>query len=123
MEEFDSHNIITETPFIAFTSDYSNTPTTQFPSFWNEDWLNLAIKELDTRHFTPEQLEQYMMMIAHNASAVENERLNILKARQEEKDNMVIKLHKKGLSNEEISNLLDFSVADIIRIISNTPNK
>jgi hypothetical protein len=28
---------------------------TQYPQFWTEEWLKVALHELDTRYMTPEQ--------------------------------------------------------------------
>ena len=41
----------------------------------------------------------------------------------EERVNTVIKLHKKGKSNQEISDLLDLSIEEVVQIIDNHNNK
>ncbi len=49
---------------------------TNLPNFWEEGWIDEAIKELDKGNFTPEQRAQYEMIIAGNMTevvAIENE--------------------------------------------------
>lgn len=58
---------------------------TQFPQFWNEEWLRVAIQELDKRAFTPEQRLSYEMTISANALAVRNENKKIEEARETER--------------------------------------
>ena len=43
------------------------TKPKQFPQFWNEEWLEAAIKELDTRQMSPEKRMAYEMTISANA--------------------------------------------------------
>jgi predicted transposase/invertase (TIGR01784 family) len=52
-----------------------NEPT-QFPQFWTEEWLKVAIAELDTRRMTPEERMAYVMTLSNNAIALhmENQR-------------------------------------------------
>lgn len=54
--------------------------TTQFPQFWNEAWLQIAINELDTRNFSPDQRVRYETILAQNAVAVYNEKKAIAEA-------------------------------------------
>jgi predicted transposase/invertase (TIGR01784 family) len=54
--------------------------TTQFPQFWNEEWLQIAINELDTRNFSPEQRVRYETILAQNAVAIYNEKKAIAEA-------------------------------------------
>jgi hypothetical protein len=49
------------------------TETSQFPTFWNEEWLKKAIAELDIRNMSAEQKLAYEMVISANALAVKNE--------------------------------------------------
>lgn len=50
----------------------SNTVTqpTQFPKFWNKEWLKIAIDELDSREMTPEEKASFEILVARNAEAV-----------------------------------------------------
>jgi predicted transposase/invertase (TIGR01784 family) len=58
------------------------TETSQFPNFWNEDWLKKAIAEVDLRNMTAEQKLTYEMAISANALAVKNENKKIKEAEQ-----------------------------------------
>jgi predicted transposase/invertase (TIGR01784 family) len=76
----------------------------QFPTFWNEDWLKKAISEVDTRNMTAEQKLAYEMAISANALAIKNENKKINEALLKEKKNIIIKLLKRGkLSVSEIA--------------------
>jgi len=64
-------------------SIYAETPPTEYPAFWTEEWLDVAIKELDTRRFTPGQMERYMVTLVKNAAVIESEREKIAAAHSE----------------------------------------
>lgn len=49
----------------------------QFPQFWDEEWLQVAIQEPDKRAFTPEQRMAYEMTISANAFAIKQEKKRI----------------------------------------------
>ncbi len=68
---------------MKYLQTYTKKAPTQFPDFWTEDWLDFAIKELDTRQFTPEQYMYYVMTLAKNAAAVENENKKVIAAKAE----------------------------------------
>ena len=42
----------------------------QYPQFWDEEWLNVAIQELDKKAMTSEQRLGYEMAISANALIV-----------------------------------------------------
>ena len=67
-------------------NNYNDMPITQYPTFWTEEWLDIAIKELDTRQFTPEQYYQYNKMLVQNAMAIEIARQEREKSRLEGKE-------------------------------------
>lgn len=46
------------------------TEPTQYPAFWDEEWLKRAIDELDTRKMTPEERAYFARVTAANAEAV-----------------------------------------------------
>ena len=46
------------------------TDPTQYPPFWNEEWLRRAIDELDTRKITPEERAYFAHVTAANAETV-----------------------------------------------------
>jgi predicted transposase/invertase (TIGR01784 family) len=54
------------------------TEASQFPKFWNEEWLKKAILEVDLRNMNPEQKLAYEMTLSANALAVKNENKKIL---------------------------------------------
>ncbi len=64
------------------------TEPTQFPAFWNEEWLRVAIQELDKRALTPDERLRYEMTISANALAVKNEQKKIQEA-EERRENVV----------------------------------
>lgn len=77
---------------------------TQFPQFWDEEWLQVAIQELDKRALTPEQRLSYEMTISANAFAIKNENRKIEEAELRVKAETVIKSLKRGkLTVEEIA--------------------
>ncbi len=50
----------------------TNKPA-QFPQFWNEEWLQIAIDELDKRKLTHDERASLEILIARNAEAVKAE--------------------------------------------------
>ncbi|GAB3932762.1 hypothetical protein [Larkinella terrae] len=64
------------------------TIPTQYPDFWNEEWLKRAINELDTRRMTPEERAYFARVTAANAEAVKAENKRI----EEVKESIVINL-------------------------------
>jgi predicted transposase/invertase (TIGR01784 family) len=65
---------------LIFTMKILHTVTeaSQFPKFWNEEWLKKAISEVDLRNMTSEQKLAYEMTLSANALAVKNENKKIL---------------------------------------------
>ena len=83
---------------------HSNTIPTQYPQFWDEEWLDKAIQELDTRAMNPEERLQFEMTISANALAVKNEQKKIAKGILEAKIESITKSLKRGkLTIEEIA--------------------
>jgi hypothetical protein len=56
------------------------TQPTQFPQFWNEEWLKVAIDELDSRKMTPKEKASLEISIARNAEAVNKEKRQLQKS-------------------------------------------
>jgi predicted transposase/invertase (TIGR01784 family) len=56
------------------------TQPTQFPQFWNEEWLKVAIDELDSRKMTPDEKASLEILIARNAEAVNKEKRTLQKS-------------------------------------------
>lgn len=91
------------------------TEPTQFPAFWTEEWLETAIRELDTRAMSPEKRMIYEMTIAANAVAVDNEQKKIEDVRAE----VVRKALNRGkLTVEEIAEDSGVSVDFVLEIQS-----
>lgn len=97
------------------------TEPTQFPPFWNEEWLQVAIHELDKRALTPEQRLSYEMTISANAFAIKNENKKIQEAEERKekliKTETVTKALKGGkLTIEEIAEYSGVSVDFVLEI-------
>lgn len=96
------------------------TETSQFPTFWNEDWLKKAISEVDTRNMTTEQKLAFEMTISANALAVKNENKKIKQAREEE--NLAVKTEtvknalSMGLTVEQSAKLLNVSMDFVLSV-------
>ena len=61
------------------TLHHASEDKIQWPEFWTEDWIKLAIEELDKHNLDPEELLQYEMTLSANALAVKNEKKKIAK--------------------------------------------
>ena len=88
------------------------TKPKQFPQFWNEEWLEAAIKELDTRQMSPEKRMAYEMTVSANALAIENENRKIEEAEkkkiQEVVKNGLLKGYDVGLVADIAGVSIDF---------------
>ncbi|WP_228724331.1 hypothetical protein [Spirosoma sp. KUDC1026] len=85
------------------TLDTTNTPT-QFPQFWTEEWLDIAIKELDTRAMTPENRLFYEMTLSANALAIKNEQKRIEEGKNQAKETIIANLlHQTDFDNDKIA--------------------
>lgn len=56
---------------------HQHTEPTQYPTFWNEEWLRRAINELNTRQMSPEERASFARYVARNAEAVKSERRRV----------------------------------------------
>ena len=96
------------------------TETSQFPTFWNEDWLKKAISELDIRNMTPEQKLAYEMAISANALAVKNESKKIQEAREAEnlavKTETIMNALSMGLTLEQSAKLANVSIDFVLSV-------
>ncbi len=93
------------------------TELTQYPAFWNEEWLKRAIDELDTRKMSPEERAYFARVTAANAEAVNAEKKRIEEAREAVKTEAVIKALKRGkLTIEEIAEDSSVSVDFVLEI-------
>jgi predicted transposase/invertase (TIGR01784 family) len=103
-------NVQTDLDKLIYTmkTTHKATKPKQFPQFWNEEWLEVAIKELDTRQMSPEKRMAYEMTVSANALAIENENRKIQEAKEAEnlavKTEVITKALKRGkLTIEEIA--------------------
>jgi predicted transposase/invertase (TIGR01784 family) len=95
----------------------------QYPQFWDEEWLNVAIQELDKKAMTPEQRLGYEMAISANALVVKNENKKIQKVEEALKIEAVKKALKRAkLSIEEIAEDNDVTI-DFVLDIQNQISK
>jgi predicted transposase/invertase (TIGR01784 family) len=99
-----------------FTS-YSNK--IQYPMFWNEDWLQSAINELDTRKFSPEQRLKYETTLAQNALAVQLEKEMLENAVLNTKKEAIINLLKINLEPTAIAQALSIELSLVLEIKEN----
>ncbi len=83
----------------------------QFPKFWDEDWLKVAIDELDSRKMTPDEKASLEILIARNAESVKAEGRKIKQARDSEnlavKTTTVTKALLKGLDIQTVADITD----------------
>lgn len=83
---------------------HKTTDISQYPPFWNEDWLKRAIDELDTRKMSPDERAYFARITAANAEAVKAEKKKIEEARLADKTEAIKKALRRGkLTNEEIA--------------------
>lgn len=93
------------------------TKPKQFPPFWNEEWLDAAIKELDTRQMSPEKRMAYEMTLAANALAIESENRKIQEAKSEVKTEAIVKALNAGkLTVEEIAEYNGTSIDFVLEV-------
>ncbi|MBC7922540.1 MAG: Rpn family recombination-promoting nuclease/putative transposase [Ferruginibacter sp.] len=89
----------------------------QYPQFWTEEWLQLAINELDKRAMTAEELLDYEMTLSANALAIKNEQKKMDQVRLEEKTKAVGKAILGGkLTVEEIAEYNEVSTDFVVEI-------
>lgn len=89
------------------------TDPTQYPPFWNEEWLKRAIDELDTRKMTPEERAYFARVTAANAEAVkaEKQRIDDVKIAAIERA-----LKSQKLTMEEIADFIDVSTEFVLSV-------
>ncbi len=71
------------------------TQPTQFPKFWDEEWLKVAIDELDSRKMTPDEKASLEILIARNAESVKAESRKIKEAEERKSYEFVVSLIQK----------------------------
>ncbi|MBB6005483.1 Rpn family recombination-promoting nuclease/putative transposase [Arcicella rosea] len=98
------------------------TETSQFPAFWDEEWLKKAIHEVDLRAMTAEQKLAFEMAISANALAVKNENKKIEEIRLVDKTETVTNALNMGLTFEQCSMLANVTL-DFVKNIQEKLNK
>ncbi|MEA5427470.1 Rpn family recombination-promoting nuclease/putative transposase [Arcicella lustrica] len=98
------------------------TETSQFPAFWDEEWLKKAIHEVDLRAMTVEQKLAFEMAISANALAVKNENKKIEEIRLVDKTETVTNALNMGLTLEQCSILANVSL-DFVKNIQEKLHK
>ncbi len=88
------------------------TEASQFPKFWNEEWLKKAISEVDLRNMTSEQKLAYEMTLSANALAVKNENKKI----QESKIKTIKNALSKGLDINLIAEIAEVNADFVLSI-------
>lgn len=90
----------------------SNTNPTQYPKFWDEKWLKIAIDQLDCSKLSPQERVSYEMTLARNAEAV--------KASNREKAEAEAKGEKKSTRQFILNCLNDGLEIDLIIKLTST---
>ena len=94
------------------------TQPTQFPQFWNEEWLKVAINELDSRRMTPDEKASLEILIARNAEAVNAENRRI----KQEKEKFVTNLlQQTDFDANKIAMLTDVPVDFVLSVQQQLP--
>jgi predicted transposase/invertase (TIGR01784 family) len=100
-----------------------DTETIIYPQFWTEEWLKIALHELDTRAMSPEKRMHFEMTVSNNAIAIHEVNAQINAGRQEGRQEgginstKIIKYHLKGLEPAEIASSLNLDLDYVISII------
>jgi predicted transposase/invertase (TIGR01784 family) len=112
-------DIQTDLEKLIYTMQNLHTVTQpiQFPKFWNEEWLKIALDELDRRKMTPDERASFEILIARNAESVKAETRKIKAAELATKTNAINKALMRGkLSVEDIADYNDVSVEFVLEI-------
>jgi predicted transcriptional regulator len=96
---------------------YKATSPTQYPQFWNEEWLKVAINELDKKALTQEERLVYAMTISANTMAIKNENKKIEEAKREVQREIILNLIEQiDFDDNKIAKITNVSV-DFVREI------
>ena len=88
----------------------------QFPKFWDEEWLKVAIDELDSRKMTPDEKASLEILIARNAESVKAEIRKIKQALDLKNIETVTKALSKGLDVQTVADIADVSVDFVLLV-------
>ena len=99
------------------------TKPTQFPEFWDEEWLQIAIDELERRKLTHDERASLEILIARNAEAVKASTRRIREAEQRGMEEG-LKIAKQKAEQEQVfgvverlSTQTDFTAEQIAEIV------
>ncbi len=96
------------------------TKSTKFPEFWDEEWLKVALDELDSRKMTPDERASLEILIARNAESINAENRKIKEAREAEnlavKTETVTKALMKGIDVQTVADITDTSVDFVLSV-------
>jgi predicted transposase/invertase (TIGR01784 family) len=92
------------------------TNPVQFPKFWDEDWLKVAIDELDSRKMTPDEKASLEILIARNAESVKAESRKIKQAIDIKNIETVTNALSMGLTVEQCAKLANVSVDFVLSV-------
>ena len=93
----------------------TNKPT-QFPEYWDEEWLQIAIDELDRRKLTHDERASLEILIARNAEAVKAASRRMKEAIEVWKTEMVTKSLNMGLMVEQCVSVISVSEEFVLNI-------
>jgi predicted transposase/invertase (TIGR01784 family) len=88
----------------------------QFPKFWDEEWLKVAIDELDSRKMTPDEKASLEILIARNAESVKAESRKIKQALDLKNIETVTNALSMGLTVEQSAKLANVSVDFVLSV-------
>lgn len=75
---------------------HTTTQTTQFPLFWNEKWLQIAIDELDKRKMTPDERFADKRTLTINVEAIRVVNAQVQEAKLETRTEAIRKALKRA---------------------------
>ncbi len=102
----------------------TDTHPTKYPQFWNEEWLKIAIDELDKKALTQEERLVYAMTISANALAVKNENKKIENAKQAKTFEVVKKMLLRGKATiKEIAEDCDVTIDFVLEVQNQLSDK
>ncbi|WP_439581811.1 Rpn family recombination-promoting nuclease/putative transposase [Dyadobacter bucti] len=107
-------DILTDLDKLLFTMNtlHQIKDSTQYPDFWNEEWLKKAIDELDTRKMTPDERASFARITAANAEAVNAEKRRL----DERVKEMIINALSRNLEINVIAEIANVAVDFVLNI-------
>ena len=90
------------------------------PEFFEEDWISTALKELDLRSFSPEQMEYFERKMAQRGSEeyIMRKMKKSIKEMEIKNNEMIKVMYKNGIDIQTIANINQKTEAEILAIIN-----